>query len=77
MWSRYVQGEPQNDLEAVRCKWIPGEYLTTTHPIEWLANIRNDAVEVCGDNRIIHEYALIGWQKISKDIYDKYKDTVG
>jgi len=58
--------------------WNFSEYLTTTHPIKWLVDIRNDHGTTLEHNRKFRvEYGLISWNEISQEIYETYKDEIG
>lgn len=72
-WNQYIEGSPYTATQ-----WLFSEILTTDHPVKWLIDMRNEysVIEDCG-KRIIVEYTLIGWQEVSKEIYDTYKDEVG
>lgn len=78
IWKNFVRGGTYSQSELTGFKWRFGETITTTHPVQWLVDIRNDygKTEDHG-NIIIWNYALIGWQEVSKEIYDIYKDEVG
>jgi hypothetical protein len=72
-WNHYVEGS-----SYTAPKWNFGEVLTTDHPVKWLVDTRDEysVTEDCG-KRIISEYVLIGWQEVSKEIYDMYEGEVG
>lgn len=72
-WSRYVQGS-----QYTEDRWVFGEELTTTHPVQWLIDIRNKySITIEHGKRIQWKYTLIGWEEVSKEIYDTYKGEVG
>ncbi len=73
MWKRYVQGS-----QDTTPSWTLGEELTETHPVKWLVDIRNDYSRIMEHGKVVqYDYTLIGWNEVSKEIYDTYKDEVG
>ena len=59
-------------------RWEYSEFLTETHPVEWLVDIRRDRSEDTNHGTpCYYDYSLIGWKEASKEIYDVYKDEVG
>ena len=49
--------------------WDHYNTLIDIHPLEWLVVMRTELPE-------LGSFALIGWQEISKEIYDAYSDEV-
>ena len=59
-------------------RWEHSEYITKTHPVQWLVDVReNHSTETMGVKVIHYEYALIGWKEIPESVYDSCKDMVG
>jgi len=49
--------------------WNCSSELINIHPIAWLVKLR----EKYGKEA---EYELVNWKEISKELYDKYKETI-
>lgn len=78
MWSRYVKGTNNSESQHSGFKWRFSETLSQTHPVTWLIDMRNDYFKVEEHSKtVMYDYQLIGWQEVSKDIYNKHKDEVG
>ena len=75
MWSRYVQG---GNYPECRFKWYFGEDLSQTHPVKWLVDMRDEYTMIEENGvKTTYEYQLIGWEEVSREIYDTYKGEVG
>ena len=71
-WTRWEEGVYS------QMTWNFSEYLTTTHPVKWLVDIRNAYGTTLEHNRKFRwEYALIGWNEVPLEIYETYKDEIG
>jgi len=71
-WIRYEEGRHSEP------SWKSGEYMTDIHPVKWLVDMRNEHNTILEHNKKFRlKYTLTGWNEVSQEIYDTYKDEIG